>query len=113
MWLSLAPATDKVLVGWGIVRVVTTGWRRGSDDAIGAEVLPQLRWQDCSSNITASAAAICWREAAACLAHADAPGADHHWLKQVLPLGQWSRALPHTNAASPIATVLPISGTAA
>jgi hypothetical protein len=29
-----------VLVGWGIVRVVTTGSRRGSDDAIGAELLP-------------------------------------------------------------------------
>ena len=28
------------LVGWGIERVVTTGWRRGSDDAIGAGVLP-------------------------------------------------------------------------
>jgi len=25
------------------VRIVTTGWRRGSDDAIGAEMLPQLR----------------------------------------------------------------------
>jgi len=32
------------------VRIVTTGWRRDSDDAIGAEVLPQLRGQDCSSN---------------------------------------------------------------
>jgi len=31
------------------VRIVTTGWRR-SDDAIGAEVLPQLRGQDCSNN---------------------------------------------------------------
>ena len=28
------------LVGWGIERVVTTGSRRGSDDAIGAGVLP-------------------------------------------------------------------------
>jgi hypothetical protein len=40
----------KVLVGWGIARIVTTGWRRGSDDAIGAEVLPPLRWQNCSGN---------------------------------------------------------------
>ena len=95
------------------MRVVTTGWRRGSDDAIGAEVLPQLRWQDCSSNITADAAAIRWHDAASCMAQADAPGADHHWLKQMLPLGQRSKALAHANAANPIATVLPISGTAA
>ena len=30
-----------ILVGWGIVRIVTTGYRLCSDDAIGAEVLPQ------------------------------------------------------------------------
>ena len=47
------------------------------------------------------------------MAQADTPGADHHRLKQVLPLGQWSRALAHASAANPIATVLPISGTAA
>jgi len=40
----------KVLVGWGIARIVTTGWRLCSDDAVGAERLPQLRGQDCSSN---------------------------------------------------------------
>jgi len=38
-----------VLDGWGIVRIVTTGVAR-SDDAVGAEMLPQLRGQDCSSN---------------------------------------------------------------
>jgi len=31
-----APVTDYLAVDWGIVRIVTTGCRRRSDDAIGA-----------------------------------------------------------------------------
>ena len=34
---------QQIVDGWSIVRVVTTGSRRGSDDALGADSLPQLR----------------------------------------------------------------------
>ena len=61
----------------------------------------------------AGAAAIRWRGAGPCMAQADTPGAEHSSLNRILPLGQGSRAFLHPNAANPIATVLPISGTAA
>lgn len=32
------------------------------------------------------------------MSHAGAPGAEQYWPKQVLLLGQWSRAVPHANA---------------
>ena len=58
-----------VLVGWGIVRVVTTGWRRGSDDAIGAEVLPLCADSVAAGIALAGAIAIVRREDASCMPH--------------------------------------------
>jgi hypothetical protein len=57
------------LVGWGIVRVVTTGWRRGSDDAIGAGVLPLCTDSVAAGIALAGAIAIDRREDASCMAH--------------------------------------------
>jgi hypothetical protein len=60
------------------VRIVTTGWRR-SDDAIGAEVLPQLRGRDCSS-VLAGAATI--RRAGGCYVHV---ARSRDWRRALLP----------------------------
>jgi hypothetical protein len=58
------------LVGWGIDRVVTTRWRRGSDDAIGAE-LPSLGADSVAAVIAlAGANAIGRRDPASCMPHA-------------------------------------------
>ena len=46
---SLAPATEKALSA-GALRASSLQASLRSDDAVGAEVLPQLRGQDCSSN---------------------------------------------------------------
>ncbi len=57
------------LVSWGIERVVTTGWRRGSDDAIGAEVLPLCADSVAAGIALAGAIAIGRREDASCMSH--------------------------------------------
>jgi hypothetical protein len=58
------------LVGWGIERVVTTGWRRGSDDAIGAELLPLGADSVAAEIALAGAIAIGRRDPASCMSHA-------------------------------------------
>ena len=58
------------LVGWGIERVVTTGWRRGSDDAIGAGVLPLEADSVAAGIALAGAIAMGRREDASCRSHA-------------------------------------------
>ena len=57
------------LVGWGIERVVTTGSRRGSDDAIGAELLPLCADSVAAGIALADAIAIGRRDAASCMPH--------------------------------------------
>jgi len=58
------------LVGWGMVRVVTTGWRRGSDDAIGAELLLFDAASVAAGIALAGANAIGRRDPASCMPHA-------------------------------------------
>jgi hypothetical protein len=57
-------------VGWGIERVVTTGSRRGSDDAIGAGVLPLEADSVAAGIALAGAIAIGRREDASRMSHA-------------------------------------------
>ncbi|MFA5810260.1 MAG: hypothetical protein WC935_08010 [Thermoleophilia bacterium] len=58
------------LVGWGIERVVTTGSRRGSDDAIGAELLLFGADSVAAEIALAGATAIGRRDPASCMPHA-------------------------------------------
>ena len=58
------------LIGWGIERVVTTGSRRGSDDAIGAGVLPLEADSVAAGIALAGAIAIGRRDPASCMSHA-------------------------------------------
>ena len=58
------------LVGWGIERVVTTGSRRGSDDAIGAGILPRCVDSVAAVIALAGANAIGRRDPASCMPHA-------------------------------------------
>ena len=86
-----------VLVGWGIERIVTTGWRRRSDDAIGAGVLPLGADSVAAGIALAGAIAIGRREDASCMSHearlAQTSLASH----SCCCLGQWSGAVPRTN----------------
>lgn len=52
-----------------MVRVVTTGSRRGSDDAIGAELLPLCTDSVAAGIALAGAIAIGRREDASCMSH--------------------------------------------
>jgi len=52
-----------------MVRVVTTGSRRGSDDAIGAEMLPLCAGSVAPGIALAGAIAIVRREGASCMSH--------------------------------------------
>ena len=86
-----------VLVGWGIVRVVTTGCRRGSDDAIGAEVLPLCADSVAAGIALAGAIAIGRREDASCLSHEARLAQTYLASHRCCCLGQWSGAVPRTN----------------
>ena len=92
-----------VLVGWGIVRVVTTGSRRGSDDAIGAELLPLGADSVAAGIALAGAIAIGRREDASCMSHearlAQTSLASHSYCC----LGQGAGLSPHECRRSPIA----------
>lgn len=90
-----------VLVGWGIERVVTTGSRRGSDDAIGAEVLPLCAGSVAAGVALAGAIAIGRREDASCMPHEACLAQTSLALHSCCCLGQWSGAVPLTNVGKP------------
>lgn len=94
-----------VLVGWGIVRVVTTGSRRGSDDAIGAGVLPLSADSVAAGIALAGAIAIGRREGVLVFVTRGTPGADVFGRTQLLLLGAGERGCsPHECRRNPIAT---------
>jgi hypothetical protein len=80
-----------------MVRVVTTGWRRGSDDAIGAKLLPLCADSVAAGIALAGAIAIGRREDASCMSH------EAHLAQTSLAfgswccLGQWSGDVSRTN----------------
>lgn len=86
-----------VLVGWGIVRVVTTGWRRGSDDAIGAELPPLCAGSVAAGIALAGAIAIGRRDDASCMPHEACLAQTSLASHSCCCLGQWSGAAPRTN----------------
>jgi hypothetical protein len=87
-----------------MVRVVTTGWRRGSDDAIGAGVLPLCTDSVAAGIALAGAIAIGRREDASCMSH-EARLPQTSFASQLLLLGAVERGCtPHECRRSPIAT---------
>ena len=87
-----------------MVRVVTTGWRRGSDDAIGAEMPPLCAGSVAAGIALAGAIAIGRREDASCMSH-EARLAQTSLASQLLLLGAVERrCTPHECRRSPIAT---------
>jgi hypothetical protein len=100
-----APATDNSLMA---------GASCASSLPAGAFVVTMRLAQRCcrsyaawiaAATVLAGAATIRRPEAAACMSHAAATGAEHCWLEQMLPLGQWSRAVTRECGRSLIATV--------
>lgn len=86
-----------VLVGWGIVHVVTTGSRRGSDDAIGAELLPLAADSVAAGIALAGAIATGRRDDASCMSHEARLAQTSLASNRCCFLGQWSGAVPRTN----------------
>jgi hypothetical protein len=87
-----------------MVRVVTTGCRRGSDDAIGAELLSLGADSVAAEIALAGAIAIGRREDASCMSH-EARLAQTSLASQLLLLGAVERGCtPHECRRSPIAT---------
>ena len=80
-----------------MVRVVTTGWRRGSDDAIGAELLPLGAGSVAAGIALAGAIAIGRREDASCMPHEARLQQTYFALHSYCCLGQWSGAVPRMN----------------
>lgn len=86
------------------MRVVTTGSRRGSDDAIGAEMLPLCAGSVAAGIALAGAIAIVRRDAASCMPH-EARLPQTSLASQLLLLGAVERGCtPHECRRSPIAT---------
>ena len=106
MGSSLAPATEKSL---------SAGALRASSLPASPVVTMRLAQRCCRSyaariaaaTVLTGAATIRRPEAAACMSHAAATGAGHCWMEQILPLGQWSRAVTRECGRSLIATVPP------
>jgi len=96
--VSLAPAADNS--SWA-------GASCASSLPAGAGVVTMRLAQDfcrcyagtvAAANVTTRAAMIIRGEVAACMSHVGASGAGRFYLKQMLPLGQWSRGVPHAIA---------------
>jgi len=89
----------EIVVGWGMVRVVTTGSRRGSDDAIGAELLPLGADSVAAGIALAGANAIGRREDASCMSHEACLAQTYLASHSNCCVGQWSGAVPRTNVS--------------
>ena len=77
-----------------MVRVVTTGWRRGSDDAIGAELLPLCAGSVAAGIALAGAIAIVRREDASCMTHEARLAQTFLASHSCCCLGQWRGLYP-------------------